>query len=104
MAAMRWLIGFIGLRGPETRPDDCQITRFNGGQPFDRASADGKFLDDVWQACTKAMSHSTHQSGHMPLGNAELDRALGLIIDHLDQTIYRAADTTVRAEALLPPP
>lgn len=103
-AAMRWLIEFIGLHGPETHSDSCRITRFNGGRPFDKVSADGEFLETVWQTCTKATSHSTYQSGHVPLDDAELDRALTLIIDHLDQTIYRAAGSTVRAEALLPPP
>lgn len=101
IAAMRWLIEFIGVK-PSSYSDSCNASNFVGYAPFGTGT-DSVFLRDVWDSCTKAASHSTHASGHTPITDAMRERVLRIVCSHLNNTIYKPLGTTVEDEALLPP-
>jgi hypothetical protein len=100
ISALRWLIEFIRVK-PSTWPDSCSAEDFADYAPFPSGS-DAAYLADLWTSCTKATSHSTHNSGHTPLDNAAFDRGRELICAHLNATIYKNTGTSVEEEALLP--
>ena len=59
-------------------------------------------LADVWKGCAQASSHATHASGHPSVSEEVLTVALTLIIDHLQNTVYRNAGKEIRAYVLEP--
>ena len=102
LAALRWLIEFIGIKpAPPHETDACSVWNFPDAEAFN-PGPDFDFLRDMWTSCTKASSHSTHNSGHTPITNAEFERARDLIAAHLNRTIYKNTGTTVEDEALQP--
>lgn len=95
LAAMRWLIAFVGVKQPKMtkdgkrcHPDDLWIGDL-GGRPMDRHTDDAKYLDCVWKGCTQGGSHATHESRHPRVDEDELARALGIIVRHLDEQLYK---------------
>lgn len=108
MAAVRWLIEFIGVKedkhGKPVRPNprgaDASITMIAGGTLFDMSSPDAIFLARVWRGCSQASSHATHASGHPSVEPSELDRAMRIMTAHLDQTIYSGQSRNSAASSL----
>jgi hypothetical protein len=102
--AMRWLIEFVGIAdrdksGTPQRPrrmnpdEQVTISRFSkGGILFhiDKDSAAAVKLSKVWKGCTQASSHPTTGTNHPPIELEELAEALGLVIAHLETTVYAA--------------
>jgi hypothetical protein len=95
LAAIRWLIEFIGIRDKKDKPakplrlgeHDVGITSL-GGSEVDLDSPEAEILRKVWKGCSQASSHATHDSKHFPLKLETLEEAMRIIISHLDKTIY----------------
>jgi hypothetical protein len=109
LAATRWLIEFVGIRrdhkgnpaisgenGTGKRNSDVRIDDFDGGTLLNHLTAEGRLLADVWQGCSQASSHATH-ADHPPVHEKVLTEALTIIIDHLQNTIYRKAGKEIHA-------
>ena len=97
MAAIRWLIEFVGICDrngkpgrPTLRKTDVSITSIQGGKLIDCSSPDATILADVWKACSQASAHPTSDTNHPPINRQTLDAALRIIVKHLEQTIYSA--------------
>lgn len=113
LAATRWLIEFAGVRwrqnGNPARPkkhgSDVRIDDFHGGENdlFELENPDARRLADVWKGCTQASSHATHDSNHPSVNENELSVALGVVLDHLQKTIYAPAGENIRDYVLEPP-
>jgi len=103
MAAIRWLIDFIGVRNKQGKParphqwgdHDVSITSLPGGREIDLDSDEAKILCRVWKACSQASSHATHDSKHFPVDANTLEEALRIIVSHLDKTVYSAGQEAV---------
>ena len=97
MAAIRWLIEFVGIREvngkpeyPSPRKTDVSISFIQGGKPIDIDSPEAAFLAKVWKGCSQASGHPTQDTDHPPVDPKTLDKALRIIVSHLKQTIYSA--------------
>ena len=108
MVAMRWLIDFVGIaadrEGKPRRPTwysdaDVSITDI-GGQKIELSSPEAATLAKVWQGCSQASSHPTQDSNHPPVDPMTLDKALRIIVDHLQRTIYSGSPGKLVVETL----
>jgi hypothetical protein len=97
MAAMRWLIEFVGIRDvngkpeqPKLRKTDVSISFIQGGKPIDIDSTEAMFLAKVWKGCSQASGHPTQDTNHPDVDPKTLDKALRIIVGHLKRTIYSA--------------
>ncbi len=97
LVSMRWLTEFVGLtedkngnpiRRPKTKPNDFGIDDLPDGVAIDLNSAEAGKLARFWKGSTQGSGHPTHQTGHPPVNECELDEALDIIMKHLDKTIY----------------
>jgi len=113
MAAIRWLIEFVGIRdynGKPGRPKphkagtDVSITSIQGGKLIDLSSHDATILANVWKGCSQASGHPTWDTKHPPVDGATLDQAVRIIVKHLDATIYSVSGRNLLAETLVPNP
>lgn len=115
LAAIRWLIEFVGIKGTRTLPpqvkvakkdpdcpDDIRIDDLPNGDPFPANDPDAQKLANFWSGCSKASGHATDKSGHPPLENADRDEVMGLLMRHLDNTIYKDEPVKIAARALRP--
>ena len=98
LAAIRWLIEFVGiadLKGKPARPRqgpfDISITQLTGGKEIALSSPEAEELRKVWKGCAQANGHPTDGSCHPPVEPKELESAIGIIMTHLDSTIYAVA-------------
>ena len=112
LAAMRWLIEFVGVAGdcegnPKTpdnrRASDIQITQL-GGKQIDLESVEAKVLSKVWKACSQASGHPTQGTNHPSLDLKVLNEALRMIIRHLENTIYNSGTRKLQDEVMIPSP
>jgi hypothetical protein len=112
LAAMRWLIEFVGIQLDKNgvaikRPkkaNDVAIDDFAGGVELKPNTADGEFLAKVWKGCTQASSHATNAYGHPSVDDRTvLPKAVGIVLDHLQATIYGRAGKNLRDCVLSPP-
>jgi hypothetical protein len=112
-SALRWLVFFVGIMAKKDHTptksyytdDDREvwIERFHGGKCVDPASPEGVELALAYNACTQATGHPTRDTNHPDIREAAMARALGIIIPHLDRTIYaakglRLRDCTIRMD------
>jgi hypothetical protein len=103
MAAIRWLIDFIGIRDKEGKParprrwgdHDVSITSLPGGREIDLSSHEAEFLRRVWKGCSQSSSHATHDSKHFPVDARTLEKAMRMIVNHLNKTVYAGTQETV---------
>jgi hypothetical protein len=104
-AATRWLIEFVGIqqdkngnavRPSNSRPYDVCIADFDGCRLLDLSTPDGKLLAEVWMGCTRASSHATNAYNQPGADDVALRDALVIILNHLQDTIYRAAGKKLR--------
>lgn len=112
-AAMRWLIEFIGISqrrdgkpGRPSRKDgspDVRIDQFDGGWLFQDKHQAADFLAAIWKGCSQASSHPTHDSHHADISEAKLAKALALIAQHLQDTVYNHAGEELRSFVVSPP-
>jgi hypothetical protein len=109
MAAIRWLIEFVGIRDfkgkpghPKPRKTDVSITSIQGGKSIDPSSPDGAFLASVWKGCSQASGHPTQDTNHPPVDPKALDKAMRIIVRHLEDTIYSVGPRKLVAETLVP--
>jgi hypothetical protein len=105
LAAVRWLIEFVGIQQdrngqPKRRKkqkNDVGIDDIAGGVEITPATADAKFLADVWKGCSQASSHATNAYNHPAIGDhLTLPKAMTIILDHLQLTIYRSAGKNIK--------
>ena len=105
LAATRWLIEFVGIKQDKNgnpvctgkKKNDVRIDDFDGGALLDRSTADGRFLADVWKGCTQASSHATNAYDHPSVDDRTvLPKALKIVLDHLQGTIYDKASQKIR--------
>jgi len=105
LAATRWLIEFIGISqdsngnsiAPKKLQNDVRIDEFDGGKLLDPLTPNGRCLADVWKGCTQASSHATNAYTHPPVDDQTvLPKALKIILDHLQDTIYDKASKKIR--------
>ena len=102
LAAIRWLIEFIGVqdcRGKPGRPrksssnsTDISISQIQGGEEFDLSLPEAEKLRQVWKGCAQAVGHPTDRTNHPPVNEKELDEALRIIRAHLESTIYATSN------------
>jgi hypothetical protein len=115
MTAARWLIEFVGIAadadGNPRRPTkygeaDFSITSIRGKETdrIDLASLEARTLAKLWKGCSQASGHPTQDSDHPPVDPLALDKALRIIISHLEKTIYSASPGKLVAETLVPFP
>jgi hypothetical protein len=106
MAAIRWLIEFVGISGRAGRPKryntDVSITSIQGGKPIDPFSHDAVILAKVWKGCSQASAHPTQDTNHPPVDGPALDEALRIIVRHLKRTIYSASPDKLVTQTLVP--
>jgi hypothetical protein len=103
MAAIRWLIDFVGVRDQQGKParphrwgdHDVSITSLPGGPEIDLDSNEAEILRKVWKGCSQASSHATRDSKHFPVDAKALEEALRIIVSHLDMTVYSAGQEAV---------
>jgi hypothetical protein len=96
LAAIRWLIDFIGIRDKKGKParprrvgeHDVGITSLPGGSEVHLDSPEAEILRKVWKGCSQASSHATHASNHFSVEPEILEQAMRIIISHLEKTIY----------------
>jgi hypothetical protein len=99
LAAMRWLIEFIGVTlnqsekpvPPNAHKNGKSVSIAQVGAPMFPITSHvdaALFLGKVWQACSQASLHPTTDTRHMDLPAAELARALGIVIDYLQSSLY----------------
>jgi hypothetical protein len=95
----RWLIEFIGVSEDshgklkflrKQHKYDWRITDL-GGEPFPLDSENAKFLGRIWKGCSQATSHPTHNANHPPINIPQLEKALRIIFDHLENSLYGPA-------------
>jgi hypothetical protein len=112
LATTRWLIEFVGIKRDENgKPTKCEKKRgskdvriddLDGGKPFDPSNPDAQLLADVWKGCSQASSHATHGSNHPTVNEPVLSKALGVIVQHLQDTLYLQAGENIRDYVLEP--
>ena len=99
LAAMRWLIMFVGISESKGAPaeaairnikEDVRIDRFDGGVLIDRKSKEASALARMWKGCSQAISHPTQDTNHPKIGREELTEAFIIVAEHLQNTIYRS--------------
>jgi hypothetical protein len=99
IAAVRWLIEFIGISAdksgrparPTRRPNDIGIEHFDAAYRFDVTVPDATVLARAWLACSQRGSHaSIDDPTKPPIDNVERDKALKLVLEHLSATIYKS--------------
>lgn len=109
-SAMRWLIGFIGIsydpktdkpkrceHDPKNKDTEVRITDIKG-KYFPTEGEEAMTLAKMWKACTIATSHSTENtSKDFERDEAALARALNILVQHLESTIYKASATSLNA-------
>ena len=109
LCAMRWLIDFVGrtedkngnpIEHKRPRPGDFGIEMLPGGVKISPNSPEAATLARFWKGATQGSSHPTDHRQHPQVNEPELDAALGVIIDHLDKTIYANAPEKVTVLAL----
>jgi len=99
MAAMRWLIYFIGVQGRSKKPcpffldrdTDMRIDRLDGGETYDLSDPkrpDAVMLEEIWRGCSQATSHPTEGTNHPNVEPPRLAAALTLVMGHLQKTVY----------------
>jgi hypothetical protein len=99
LAAMRWLIEFIGVTLHHTGKPVPPKAHLNGksvsieqvGGPIYPITSNpdaALFLAKVWQACSQASLHPTTDTKHMEVPPAKLARALEIVIDYLQSALY----------------
>lgn len=107
LAATRWLIEFVGIKqGENGKPTECKrknnskdvrIDDLDGGKPFDPSSPSAQCSADVWKGCSQASSHATNEHNHPRVGDRnELPAALTIILNHLQDTVYKEAGRKIR--------
>ncbi|MFY9727294.1 MAG: hypothetical protein WB579_13810 [Bryobacteraceae bacterium] len=106
MAAIRWLIEFVGIKqGRSGNPAVCQksfredvrIDDFDGGRLVDCSTPEGRHLASVWKGCSQASSHATNAYNHPSVNDKkDLPEALKIILNHLQNTIYQRAAKNIR--------
>jgi hypothetical protein len=109
-AAMRWLIEFVGVgerkKGkpgpPSRRGNDVSINMIDGGKEIDLDSHEAEILADVWKGCSQASGHPTQDTDHPDVSIPALDKALKIIVRHLEQTISSTDPDRLIAETLVP--
>jgi hypothetical protein len=87
MAAIRWLIEFVGIRDFKGRPGrpnrhrtDVSISLIQGGKEIDLSSPEAATLASVWKACSQASGHPTQDTNHPDIDGQVIDKALRIII------------------------
>jgi len=111
LAATRWLIEFIGVSAkkngqpklPSRHSRDARIDDL-GGKIFDLNCSDARVLAKIWLGCSQGSSHATHASGHPPVNEKEISKALKIVMKHLDKQLYSGAGQTIASFALQPNP
>jgi hypothetical protein len=106
LAAMRWLIELVGVcerKGepdrPRPFPTAVSIKSIQGeDQRIDLSSDEAKFLAKVWTGCSQASGHPTQGTNHPPVDNPTLDKALRIIVEHLQRTVYSGPTRDLIAE------
>jgi hypothetical protein len=96
LTSIRWLIMFVGIQEKAGRAvewrlshkNDMRIDNLAGGIILTAARPDALKLALVWKGCSQATSHATEDANHPDLSDATLAEAMGIIIAHLEQTIY----------------
>jgi hypothetical protein len=102
-AALRWLIEFVEVaqgkdgnpKRPTPQPDDVRIGHLQVGAEFPIPSSEASELAVMWHAVSKATSHATQGSGHVPIDEARIDRVTRIVLEHLQKTVYAAAGKTL---------
>ncbi len=114
LAATRWLIEFIGIKQDRAgnpavckkdraSKKDVRIYDLDGGVALDPSTPEGRLLASVWKGCSQASSHATNEYSHPPISDRkELPEALGIILSHLQQTVYDKAGLQLRDYVLKP--
>lgn len=100
MAAIRWLIEFIGIKGKRERgqlravaSDAARNMRLDfgigklGAPYFPTEHHSAIKLAEVWESCARAVGHPTEGTVH-DVEDETLASAMELILDHLERTIY----------------
>jgi hypothetical protein len=103
---VRWLIEFVGItysektKGaikPNPRPTDVGIGDFDGGAAICPTAPNARILANVWKGCSQASSHATNAYNHPSVDDhTVLPQAIGIIVDHLQQTIYNRAGKSIK--------
>jgi hypothetical protein len=105
LAATRWLIECVGIQDKNGNPiacprkwkDDVRIDDFDGGYLLDPSTPEARSLADVWKGCTKASSHATNAYNHPSVDDRTvLPEVLKIVLDHLQNTIYKKAGENIR--------
>lgn len=111
LAALRWLILFVGVSeksGLPVRPKphssgtDVFIEDIAGGKPVDLVSRKAKYLAQIYKGCSQASSHATDRTKHPKVNERQLVKALSLVLDHLQRTIYAQNRRTITLHTLTP--
>ena len=109
MAAIRWLIEFVGIResnGQPVRPKpyrtqvSMSLIQGGEGQEIDLLSREAAILAKVWKGCSQASGHPTQDTNHPPVDPKVLDEALRIIVKHLERTIYSGLPRSLATETL----
>jgi hypothetical protein len=108
MTAMRWLIMFVGIQeengvATETRlrkSTDVRIDFIKGGVTVTLSRPEALKMARVWRGCSQATSHPTQDTNHPDVREKSLAEALGIVIDHLQRTIYSANGRSVLRDTL----
>ena len=106
LAATRWLIEFVGIKqDSKGNPaacnkrgrDDVNIVDFDGGILLNHQTPEGQLLASVWKGYSQASSHATNAYNHPSVSaRKELPDAIKIIVDHLQNTIYKKAGKNIR--------
>ena len=120
IAAIRWLIEFVGLQekadqalGPQPTPSYAARVLASGRQSTDfgvgmlpggvfllPTHKDAKLLARTWKGCAQAIGHPTRNTGHPDLDVETLTAVMRILIAHLDATAYQHAKISVKHAVL----
>ena len=100
LAAMRWLIEFIGIvrsepsklpiqKTPHSNGRDVMINDCTGGTLFDPRHLGAQKLADLWKGCSQASMHATSDTGHPDVSPDRIAEALEIVLTHLDTHLYQ---------------
>ncbi len=100
LAAMRWLIEFVGIvrsessklavpKTPHSNGFDVMITDCSGGMAFNPKSSDAQKLADLWKGCSQASMHATGDTGHPDVSPPKIAEVLEIVLSHLDAHLYQ---------------